>query len=164
MKLRLLLGLVPVPGMFLFGLLLSVLAQDDYQTYSNARFDYSIAYPANLLVPQGEAANGDGQVFLAKVGRAELRVWGINNALNEKLKDVYERELTPGTDHPKRVTTYKALHSSWFVVSGREDSRIFYQKTMLKGDVFKTFRIEYDQAQRAVFDPVVKRIERSFRG
>src|SRR5437868_6035966 len=35
--------------------------QPNYQTYTNARFKYSISYPSNLLIPQGEAENGDGQ-------------------------------------------------------------------------------------------------------
>ena len=35
--------------------------QNNYKTYANARFKYSISYPADLLIPQGEAENGDGQ-------------------------------------------------------------------------------------------------------
>ncbi len=45
-----------------------------YKTYSNARFDYSISYPAGLLEAQGEADNGDGQTFRAKDGHAEMHV------------------------------------------------------------------------------------------
>jgi hypothetical protein len=148
----------------LFGFLLTVVAQDQYRTYRNSRFTYSISYPANLLYPQGESANGDGQRFLSKDGRAELIVWGSNNALNEKLRDVYERETSAGAGHPKRIVTYKILQPGWFVVSGSEAGRIFYQKTMLKGDVFKTFRAEYDESDKARFNPIVKRIEKSFKG
>jgi len=140
-----------------------ITAQENYKTYSNARFDYSIAYPANILYPQGESANGDGQKFLSKDGHAELIVWGSNNALNERLKDVYERESGASSDHPKRVVSYKVLKPNWFVISGREDHRIFYQKTILRGDVFKSFRIEYSDSDKARFDQIIKRIEKSFR-
>ena len=42
--------------------------QDNYKTYVNARFKYSISYPADVLIPQGEAENGDGQIFREKYG------------------------------------------------------------------------------------------------
>ena len=32
-------------------------AQGGYKTYSNARFGYSVSYPANILIPQGESDN-----------------------------------------------------------------------------------------------------------
>ena len=62
----------------------SALGQTKYQTYSNARFAYSIDYPTDLLTPQDESQNGDGRVFTAKHGSAELRVWGQYNALFER--------------------------------------------------------------------------------
>src|SRR5213080_1144280 len=60
-----------------------------YRTYANARFDYSISYPASLLIPQGESANGDGQVFRARDGSAEMRVYGRNNVNNETLRGLF---------------------------------------------------------------------------
>src|SRR5713226_1876067 len=56
-----------------------------YKTYSNSRFNYSISYPANLLIAQGESANSDGQVFRAKDGSAEMRVYGQYNVNHETL-------------------------------------------------------------------------------
>jgi hypothetical protein len=67
-------------------------AQHEYRTYHNARFDYSISYPANLLVPQGEAANADGQRFLSRDGRTELLVYGAYNSLDQTLPEVFEQE------------------------------------------------------------------------
>jgi len=138
-------------------------AQENYQTYVNARFAYSISYPANVLFPQGESENGDGQRFLSKDGRAELRVWGAYNVLNENLKDAYERESSI-TENPGRTVLYRLLKRDWFVISGTENGRIFYQKTMLKGEVHKEFRIEYAESDKSRFEQVVKRIEKSFRG
>ena len=45
----------------------TVLADDVYHTYHNPRFGYSIAYPKDILYPQGESDNGDGQKFLGPV-------------------------------------------------------------------------------------------------
>ena len=63
------------------------------------------------------------------------------------------------------------MKSDWFVVSGYEDGRVFYEKTMLKKEkgssslgVLKTFRIEYDETQRRIFDLITRRIASSFKG
>lgn len=44
-------------------------AADTFQTYRNSRFDYGIDYPANLLMPRGEADNGDGQPIFSRFRR-----------------------------------------------------------------------------------------------
>jgi len=51
-----------------------------------------------------------------------------------------------------------------FVVSGIEDGRIFYQKTFLRKGIFKTFRIEYDERDKQVFNSITARISDSFKG
>src|SRR5205823_13499405 len=59
--------------------------QNNYKTYANARFKYSISYPTDLLIPQGESENGDGQVFREKSGSDEMRVYGSYNLSNGTL-------------------------------------------------------------------------------
>ncbi len=49
-------------------------AAENFQTYHNSRFDYAIEYPANLLIPQGEADNGDGQVFVSPDQQARFKI------------------------------------------------------------------------------------------
>ncbi len=138
-------------------------AQTGYVTYHNARFSYSISYPVRVLIPQGEAANGDGQKFLSKDGRAEMLVYGSNNALDQTLRNVYQEEISSAA-HPQRKVTYQVIKPDWFVVSGTENSRVFYQKTFLRDGVFKTFRIEYDETQKGTFDAITTTVARSFRG
>jgi hypothetical protein len=139
-------------------------AQNAYQTYYNTRFDYSIAYPANLLFPQGEAANGDGQKFLSRNGRAEMLVYGSNNALNRTLRQIFQEKTGNSSKHPNRVITYQVLRRNWFVVSGTENGRVFYQKSLLRNGVFKTFQIEYDENERELFNPVTTKVAASFKG
>jgi hypothetical protein len=138
-------------------------AQVRYRTYHNARFEYSISYPANILIPQGEAANGDGQRFLSKDGQAEMLVYGAYNSLDQTLREVMEQE-TSSSEHPDRVITYQVLRADWFVVSGVENGKVFYQKTFLRGGTFKTFRIEYDEGKKRTFDPITTVVARSFKG
>ena len=131
-----------------------------YKTYTNARFAYSISYPANLLQPQGEAENGDGQAFRAADGRAEMRVWGGYNINNESLRAVHDQAVKEWG----AGVSYKVMKQDWFVVSASVNGKIHYRKTMLRKDVLKTFEIEYDESQKATYDPVTTRIAKSFVG
>jgi hypothetical protein len=138
--------------------------QHTYRTYHNARFDFSISYPADVLNPQGESENHDGQKFRSRDGRAEMLVYGSHNALNQTLRQLYSEEANPSADHPHRNVSYKTLEGNWFVVSGIEDGKVFYQKTILSRGIFKTFRIEYDESEKGLYDLVTARMVRSFRG
>lgn len=135
--------------------------QNNYKTYTNTRFKYSIDYPDDLLIPQGEAENGDGQVFKEKGGSSvEMRVYGGYNVLNETLRSRY-LELVRKWN---RGLTYKVLRRDWFVVSAMVDGKIHYQKTILRGDVFKTFEIEYDAVRGSTYNDVTDHISKSFKG
>lgn len=138
-------------------------AQATYRTYANARFKYSVSYPAGLLIPQGEAPNGDGQVFRARDGRAEMRAFGRYNVQNETLRSAFNSAVA-GEDSSGRVVTYKLIKANFYAVSGHQNGKIFYEKTFLKGDTFKTLMIEYDESERATYDAITARIARSFVG
>jgi len=134
--------------------------QNNYKTYTNARFKYSIGYPADLLIPQGEAENGDGQIFKEKDrSSVEMRVYGGYNVSNETLRSRYAELLRKWNN-----VTYKVIRRDWFVVSAMVNGKIHYQKTILRGDVFKTFEIEYDAVRGSTYNDVTDRIARSFRG
>lgn len=151
-----------------FGLALltqSALADDVYKTYHNSRFDYFISYPEDVLFPQGEADNGDGQKFLSKEADVELLAYGSNNALNQSLEDLYHHESRGGTGQDsKRVVTYRVLKGNWFVFSGFNSGKVFYQKTILKNDQFKSFYFEYPESKKSIFEPILKNISTSFKG
>jgi len=135
----------------------AVFGQQNYNTYSNARFGYSISYPSNLLTPQGEAENGDGQVF--KNNETELRVWGSNNALGRTLRQEFNANLN---DYGRGVT-YKTLLKNGFVISGTQKGKIFYHKTIFNDDQFLTFTFFYPTSKRSVYDSIVSKIAKSFK-
>jgi hypothetical protein len=140
---------------------LATAQKEKWNTYANARFNYSIAYPASLK-PQGEAENGDGQAFRSANGETELRVWGSYNALNETLGARYQK--TVAELQQRGAVTYKVLGRGWFVVSGTAGGKVIYQKTLLKGDVYKTFTFEYPAADKSLQDAITSRIANSFKG
>lgn len=132
-----------------------------YKIYRNARFDYTISYPSRLLAPQGESTNGDGQKFASKDGRAELIVYGSNNALDQTLEQAFNEAKSASGN---RVVTYQTMKQDWFVVSGSEGGKIFYQKTFLRAGVFKTMRIEYDEQIKTMYDAITTKVSLSFKG
>jgi hypothetical protein len=138
----------------------AVSQQNNYKTYVNARFKYSISYPADLLIPQGEAENGDGQVFKEKgPSSVEMRVYGGYNVSHETLRSRYAELISKWNN-----VTYKVIRRDWFVVSAMVNGKIHYQKTILRGDVFKTFEIEYDAVRGSTYNDVTDRLAKSFKG
>jgi hypothetical protein len=137
--------------------------QTKYRTYTNDRFAYSIDYPSNLLRIQPPPQNNDGRTFQSKDGKVEMRVWGQHNALGRDLVEEYDESV-------KKCGSAKApmiFFERYFVISCTVGDRIFYQKTLHRGDrgpaVFFTFTIEYPRSQRKKFDAIVKRVSRSFK-
>jgi hypothetical protein len=134
--------------------------QHTWKVYTNVRFQYSICYPQDLLVPQGEAENSDGQKFVAKDG-AKLIVFGQNNALNESLKDALEDTASRLAGASGKVT-YKAIKPEWFVASGENGLSIFYAKTLYARGQFKSFELTYGSTASTVYKPVITRLAGCF--
>lgn len=129
----------------------------NYNTYNNARFGYSISYPTSLK-PQGEAENGDGQVF--KNNDAEMRVYGSNLLLNETI----EKEYSAILKQKGKSITYKTSGKNFFVISGKSGGKIFYQKTLENSDgAFITFLIEYKESKRKLYDSAVTKMVKSLK-
>jgi len=136
-------------------------ASDRFARYSNVRFQYAICYPKDLLVPQGESANSDGQEFPSSDGGAELIVYGTNNALNETLKGRMSQTEARLAGARGKVT-YKVQRVNWFALSGQNEQTIFYVKTLLSHGQFKSFELTYDKSKAALFDPLVGRFVSCF--
>jgi hypothetical protein len=137
-----------------------------YERYVNVRFAYSILYPNGILMPQGEADNGDGQQFVANDGKALMLVYGSNNSADDTLKSVYHEEVGMRNKGAAKVAfTYKAFKKNWFVVSGTVGDNIFYKKVIYKAkdDQFITFEITYHKSQRGIYDPIVSEISNSIK-
>ena len=140
-------------------------AVEPFSIYANSRFNYSIEYPANLLIPRGEAPNGDGQIFASADGQAQMIIYGTHNVFEQSLQDLFQKESQDAAnDKITKQVTYKRQKDNWFVVSGYIGPKIFYQKTFLSNDMFKSFYIEYPISQRKRYDPILGRMGRSFKG
>jgi len=128
------------------------------RSYSNSKYGFAITYPADRFIPQGESDAGDGQVFRARGGQGEMRVYAGFNVLNEALPAVFETCLR----EPGFQPTYKVLRKDWFVVSGFAGKNIFYRKTIQSGDTFFTISFTYPPGEKALFDPLIPRLLADF--
>jgi len=144
-----------------FGIFTLVLLQfacsskPDHATYVNGRYGYEITYPTELA-PQGEAGNGDGQVFAAK--DAELRVWAS--------ACVEGWDTTPAqyiTHEKKHNVTYSAKGKDFAVVSGVDGTRIFYKKIWIIDDWCTQMSIKYEQSAKEKYDAQVVKMVASFK-
>lgn len=134
-------------------------AGDNYSTYWNARFRFSVDVPTNHFVPQGESGNGDGQVFSSKDGNSEIRAYGgwlMEPEIPCSAGRVFYGEET-------RIT-YRHSKGRTSIVSGYMGSRIFYVKTIRTSDRCLNLVIMYPSNDRSQLDSVVKRVSRSFDG
>lgn len=78
---------------------------------------------------------------------------------NDKtIQNLYREELS----QPSQTVTYKRLADNWFVISGHENNRVFYNKTMLHDGNVLTLSIHYDKSLQSKFDSIVAAISRSF--
>lgn len=134
-----------------------------YKTYVNGRYGFSIDYP-DYLIPQGEAANGDGQVFLSKDGEAELRVyaracieeWDTTPA--EFLKKAEAEKVKEG-----RVISYRAKGKGFAVVSGIKGKQIYYDKLLTTGNWCTFFHWNYAVSNKEKYDEATRLIANSFK-
>ncbi|RAK65800.1 hypothetical protein DLM85_13865 [Hymenobacter edaphi] len=134
----------------------------DYHTYRNARFGYSIPYPAALVRPQPEAPNGDGRRFVSADGATTLTVYGSHNALDHTAHQQLTMSRQSWQEKGATVTLAKVLPGG-YVLSGTLHTSIFYEKASLQNGVFSTFIWQYPAAQKPRLDAVVSYTARTFR-
>lgn len=135
-----------------------------YSSYCNERFGFCVDYPPELLIPQGESDSGDGQIFMSKDGENILRAYrdfrdNINPDTAYSIQATYEED-SGGQDDDKsgRTITYKKLGKHFFVISGRHNNKIFYQKTLFSNGQLVTCLLEYNERDKVLFDKISERI------
>lgn len=134
---------------------------DRYRTYRNARFGYSVLYPANLVSPRPESANGDGRVFKSSDGKTTLTVWGEHNAFDRSLRAQMNTAKSDWAKDRGRIT-YSKMGRGFYVLSGLTGRQIFYEKTIATSKGFASMLWQYPKNQKSRFDAAVTRTTRAF--
>ena len=136
-------------------------AADNWLTYHNDRFGTTIDYPDRFKA-EPPPDNDDGRKFTSTDGAtflvyASLNVDEFNLA---QFQDFELKNLDPG-----QVVTYNARGDDWFVISGTNGAKIFYQRHLLshRGELTETFSIEYPAAAKQDYVVIVARMAKSLR-
>ena len=132
-----------------------------WRTYSNDRFGYSVCYPADLLQPQSEGDNHAGITLTAADG-ASMAVWGSYNALDQTLAEA-EREAERRLTAKSGEVTYQAKRKTFYVLSGRRGTEIFYNLTNLTHGQFSAVELVYPAAKSKIWNAVAAKINKCFR-
>ncbi|RTQ50598.1 hypothetical protein EJV47_08140 [Hymenobacter gummosus] len=133
-----------------------------YQTYHNARFGYSIPYPAALVKPFPESRNGDGRRFVSADAATTLTAYAHYNALDYTVAQQLQMSRKSWQRRGATITLAQTLPGS-YVLSGTYESAIFYEKGALQNGTFSTFIWQYPAAQKQRMDAVVTYTARAFR-
>jgi hypothetical protein len=126
--------------------------------YTNPRFSYSIAYPADQLQALPVSENGDGRIFRARRGRAEARVWGGHNVLSHTPAHIAEELVANCID---RSSAYRRISHGLVTVSCLTVEGVFYQKTLVRGERMVSFSMIYAIDERRTWDLVAARMAAS---
>ena len=134
-----------------------------WQTYRNERFGLSLSYPADVFQLERKSDAGDGVVFVSRGTDARLLVGALPNS-GQQTTASYQEFIARKSYAEYRIR-YRPLRTSWFVLSGEGNGRIFYEKVMFScgGRLINSFALIYPTEQRQIFDRIVERIENTFR-
>ena len=144
-----------------FGAPPSLAAPLGWQTYQNARFGYSIAFPGDLLAPEPEADNGDGRHFQARRGHVDVAVWAsyANGRTLASLADEAEHDCAPG--HPVYRVVRPTKRPPFMALSCANMVQVFYAKALQCRDVITEIQFTYPTNEKATWDPVVTKMTAS---
>lgn len=128
--------------------------------YVNERFGVEADVPPGFVAGQ-PPANGDGQGFATPTSR--LSIYGSLILEGDFESAVAQRMQWTAEDG--WAITYQAVTPGWASWSGKRGSRILYARAirMCGGAAIGAFDLEYSEADRKAFDPVVERLVTSLR-
>jgi len=134
---------------------------ETWLTYQNDRYGTTIDYPGSFK-PDPPPDNDDGRAFKSADG-ARFSVSASYGGIDSDLA-AYRAFIVKHRDAGQAVT-YQTSGRNWFVLSGTQGDRVFYERHMLShgGAMTEDFVISYPAAAKTAYDPIVVRMSKSFR-
>ena len=134
-----------------------------WQSYRNERFGLSLSYPGEVFQIERTSEAGDGVVFRARGTDARMLVGALPN--RDRHTVATYQNLVARKSYAAYQIHYRPRGNTWFVLSGEGDGKIFYEKVVFScgGRLINSFALIYPAADRQTFDPIVERVEDTFR-
>jgi len=124
---------------------------------------FAYSYPSGLF----GRIEGDGKpsfhYFASEGSEAKFLVGGWNNVAGQS-PESFKRWVIKNVGGYDELT-YRPRGRSWFVLSGYRADKIYYEKVMFscRGQLVNVLAITYPVSQRDIYDPVVERMENTFK-
>ena len=132
-----------------------------YTPYANARFCFVIDVP-NGMIADPPPENGDGQSWKSKDGAAELSAFGMNLVVDTINLDSMFADASKDDPSKGRKVTLKVKEKDYYVISGFEGTRIFYEKFIFSADHYIGYIVKYPTSGKAWWGHVVDHLTKAF--
>lgn len=106
------------------------LIAETLETYTNDRFFYSAAYPADIFVDKSYPENGDGVWLRDHAKSVQLTLSGSYAVVSDTMREAYDNAINWYSETKEIEITYKIQKKNWYVISGYDHKKqhIFYEK------------------------------------
>lgn len=134
-----------------------------WSSYNDPNVRMQLSYPTAVFRPDHAKTSPAGRVFVTADGNARLLIGELEN-VDRHTPATYQKFIS-AESYSGAMFDYKPVGGSWTVLSGTRGDTMFYQKVVFSCDarLISTFAITYPTRERAFFDPIVERIEDSFK-
>ena len=131
--------------------------------HRNDKYGFSLEYPGDIFKLERTTETGDGHAFVSEDGKARLLVGALENTSGFTSAS-YQNHIAQQS-YGKFKVSYRPIGKTWFALSGEGNDQIFYEKVIFScsGQMITSFAMIYALERRDEFDPLVERIEESFR-
>jgi hypothetical protein len=131
--------------------------------HRNDKYGFSLEYPGDIFKLERTTETGDGHAFVSEDGKARLLVGALENTSG--LTTAQYQDHIAQQSYGKFKVADRPKGKSWFALSGENNEKIFYEKVIFScsGRMITSFAMIYSIERRDEFNPLVERIEESFR-
>ena len=131
--------------------------------YANAKYGFSLSLPGDVFAPEPSRAQEAGGLWQSLDGRARLLAVAAPNESRESLLSY--RAFVMQQTYKGAVFDYVPVRDTWFVLSGRMDGMMFYERINFAcdGRYIYGWQMTYPIAERQRYDRVVEAIHRTYR-
>lgn len=151
----------------MIGLIIALLAAapadqaPQWRVYANPRYGTRLAYPAGLFGARTESDNGDGVRFRAADG-ATLAVFGTHS---DATPAAYVGEIVTGNPRYRNLT-YRLVRGNFAVLSGRDGSRLYYERYAFgePAGVVQAFVLDYPASAGSRYGAIIPHMSASLHG
>jgi hypothetical protein len=118
-----------------------------------------VQYPAGIFrVAAGPTEKGRGRTFRSEDGQYQFSAYSLENPEKDSPRSYLRKNLIV----PPESLLYRRVTEQFFVMSSIREGRIFYSRCNFAFGIQCIF-LEYTQAAKRAWDPIVTRISYSLR-